>query len=292
MSKKHLVIFLAVLFPIFLLAQEKYEYVGLILINDTINISYKVSLMENNGQVNGYSLTDLGGEHETRSTIKGEYNASNKELNFRETGIVYTKSPITQNDFCFINTTIEDFTFKKSNKIKANFVGLFSDHSKCVDGELFLSPLEKIEAKFSKVIKKVNNSKKVPDSIKTKLSSMKMMDSINMNVLRKNQTLSVFSKSKKVNLVIYDGGKEDGDKVTISINNKPVLTNFEAKNNKKVITVDLSAVKTSVVIKAVNEGSIAPNTVIVELQDGENTIKAMSNLNKGETTQIDFLKAK
>ena len=44
-------------------------------------------------------------------------------------------------------------------------------------------------------------------------------------------------------------------------------------------------------IKAENEGRIAPNTVVVEIEDASNTIKALSNLKVGEKTQIDFLRS-
>ena len=112
-----------------------------------------------------------------------------------------------------------------------------------------------------------------------------------MNILKKNQTLSVFSKSKKVSITIYDGGKEDGDKITIYANKKVVLNNYEANKEKRIISLNLIDDKTSIVIKAENEGKIAPNTVIVEIEDSKNNIKALSNLKQGETTQIDFLKA-
>ena len=75
-----------------------------------------------------------------------------------------------------------------------------------------------------------------------------MMDSLNMNILKKNQTLSVFSKSKKVSLTIYDGGKEDGDKITIYANKKVVLNNYEANKEKRIISLNLIDDKTSIVI--------------------------------------------
>ena len=104
--------------------------------------------------------------------------------------------------------------------------------------------------------------------------------------------MSVFSKAKKVNLIIYDGGKEDGDRVTITANGKVILKSYQANNTKRIIPIFLTDDKTELVITANNEGSIAPNTVVVELEDGDNTIKALSNLKVGETTQIDILKAK
>ena len=289
--RKYLLQFALCILPLLSSSQNGYEYMGLIKLNDSTAITYKISISERNGAVTGYSLTDLGGEHETRSNILGEYDKVNNELNFRETSIVYTKSPITQEDFCFINTTFKKFSFEKAKKIKANFVGLFSDNTRCIDGELLMNSVEKVEARLDKMVSKINKSTKVSDSTKQKINALRLMDSLNLNILKKNQTLSVFSKSKKVSLTIYDGGKADGDKITIYANNKVVLNNYEANKQKRIITLNLVDVKTSIVIKAENEGKIAPNTVIVEIEDGKNNIKALSNLKQGETTQIDFLKA-
>lgn len=272
-------------------SQNAYEYMGLVMLNDSTSITYKISITEKNGSVKGYSLTDLGGEHETRSNILGEYDHVNNELNFRETSIIYTKSPVTQDDFCFIITTFKKFSFEKAKKIKANFVGLFSDNTRCIDGQLFLNSVEKIEARMDKMVTKINKSNKIADSTKQKMNALRLMDSLNLNILKKDQTLSVFSKSKKVSISIYDGGKEDGDKITIYANKKVVLNNYEANKEKRIISLNLFDDKTSIVIKAENEGKIAPNTVIVEIEDGKNNIKALSNLKQGETTQIDFLKA-
>jgi hypothetical protein len=277
-------------FPFFSFAQEEFEYMGLIQLNDSTSITYKVALSELNGIVKGYSMTDLGGEHETRSSILGEYDKANNELNFRETNIIYTKSPVIQQDFCFINTTFKKFSFEKGKKIKANFVGLFSDNTRCIDGQLLLNSVEKVETKLDKMVSKINKSKKVSDSTKQKINSLRLMDSLNLNILKKNQTLSVFSNSKNVTITIYDGGKADGDKITIMVNGKPYLTNYEAKSDKKILTLNLIEDKTSFVIEALNEGSIKPNTVVVELDDHTNTIKALSNLKTGETTRIDILK--
>jgi hypothetical protein len=272
-------------------AQQHYEFFGGIMLNDSISISYKLVFFENKGEIKGYSLTDLGGENETRSNIFGEYNKNSEELNFREIGIIYTKSPVSQQDFCFINATVRGFDLNKSNTFKTKFVGLFSDNTQCINGQIFMNSSEKVEKRLEKVTKQINKTNRISDSIKQRINPIKMMDSLNMNILKKNQTLSVFSKSKKVSITIYDGGKEDGDKITIYANKKVVLNNYEANKEKRIISLNLIDDKTSIVIKAENEGKIAPNTVIVEIEDGKNNIKALSNLKQGETTQIDFLKA-
>ena len=271
-------------------SQKEYDFVGAIRLNDSILISYKINFVENAGEVKGYSVTDLGGEHETRSNIFGEYDADNKILSFRETGIIYTKSPISQNDFCFLNTTIINFVFGKTKKVKANFIGLFSDNTQCINGEILLNTLEKAEERAQRLVHKINKSKRVPDSLKQKLSEVNLMDTFKMNMLKKDQTLSVFTKSNTIKFIIYDGGKDDGDKITITANNEVILNTFEVNKLKKYFEINLNNKKTSIVIKANNEGDIAPNTVVVEIDDGTNLIKALSNLKKGEITQIDILK--
>jgi len=271
-------------------SQSKFDYVGGIKLNDSLVISYKINFIENNGEVKGYSVTDLGGEHETRSNIFGEYNKKDKILSFREIGIVYTKSPISQNDFCFLNTTFKNFEFGKTKKVKANFVGLFSDNTKCINGEILLGTQEKAEERVQKVVSKIKKSNKIADSVKQKLNEFNLMNVLKMNILKKDQTLSIFSKSNSIKLIVFDGGKLDGDEINIMINGETILNNYRANKSEKIIVIELKNKKTSIVIKANNEGEIAPNTVVVKLDDGTNEIKALSNLKMGETTQIDILK--
>ena len=293
MNIKFLLICIILFTPLFSLSQNEYEYFGGLVLNDSTQITYKLNLVENNGAVKGYSITDLGGLYETKSSVFGEYDKENKELNFREIQTIYTKTPLEKDyDFCYVNTTIKNFSFEKTQSFKAKFIGLFSDNSQCINGELFLSQPEKIEDKMLKVKKKIDRMKRIPDSIKQKFQPLKMMDSLNMNILRKNQTLSVFSKSKNVKLIIYDGGKEDGDKITVSVNGKVIRQGFKVSNKKEIIVLSLKEDVTSVAIKAINEGEISPNTAVVKLEDLNNNIKALSNLKTGEITTIDILKVK
>ncbi|WP_242118782.1 hypothetical protein [Aestuariivivens sediminicola] len=293
MNSQILLYFFCSLITCHVFAQNEYEYMGGIVLNDTLTITYRLHLKENNGAISGFSISDIGGTYETKSTVFGEYDDINKELSFRETQTVYTKTPLEPDyEFCYINTTLKNFTLGRTKDAKVKFIGLFSDNTRCIDGELFISSVDIIESRMTRVTKKINRMKKVPDSIKQRFKPLKMMDSLNMNILRKEQTLSVFSKSNQVHLIIYDGGKEDGDKITVSANSKTLLKNYEAKKEKRSIVLDVSDDTTSITIEAVNEGTIAPNTVIVEIKDGHNNIQALSNLKAGEKTQIDILKVR
>ncbi len=273
-------------------SQNKYEYVGGIKLNDSLVIPYRITFNENKGEVKGFSVTDLGSEHETRSNIFGEYNEKNKTLSFREVGIVYTKSPVSQNDFCFLNTTIKNFVFGKTKKAKANFVGLFSDYMQCINGEILLNSVEKTEKRIQKVVTKINRSKKIADSVKQRLVGLDIMSNFKMNVLKKNGTLSIFTDAKAIQLTIFDGGKLDGDRVSIIQDGTFLLNEYEATKTKKVLVIAIENKKTTLQIKAHNEGTIAPNTVIVEIDDGKNNIKALSNLKEGEITTMHIYKNK
>ena len=273
-------------------SQNKYEYVGGIKLNDSLVIPYRITFNENKGKVKGFSVTDLGSEHETRSNIFGEYNEKNKTLSFREVGIVYTKSPVSQNDFCFLNTTIKNFVFGKTKKAKANFVGLFSDYTQCINGEILLNSVEKTEKRIQKVVTKINRSKKIADSVKQRLVGLDIMSNFKMNVLKKNGTLSIFTDAKAIQLTIFDGGKLDGDRVSIIQDGTFLLNEYEATKTKKVLVIAIENKKTTLQIKAHNEGTIAPNTVIVEIDDGKNNIKALSNLKEGEITTMHIYKNK
>ncbi|TXG39440.1 hypothetical protein [Seonamhaeicola maritimus] len=274
-------------------AQIEYEYVGGIVLSDTskTTYSYKISFKVVNELVSGYSITNMGTEYETKTTISGNYNKQKKELLIRETGIIYTKTPIKiDEESCFVNFSVKPFISEKTKSTSGSFEGMTVNFKKCAEGKIFLNSLEKVEDRMNKVAKKLNKIKRVPDSIKQKFQPLKMMDSMNMNILRKNQTLSIFTNDEKIKLIVYDGGKEDGDRISIMSNGKTIRKSYKATNKRNIILLNLDSIKTSIVIKAENEGQISPNTVVVELVDQENNIRALSNLKMGEETRIDVLK--
>lgn len=289
--KNFLIFFSIILCSFNTYTQNNFDYVGAIKLNDSSLITYQVHFSEKSGVLSGYSLTDIGGDHETKSNIIGKYNKDNKTITFKEHGIIYTKSPITQDDFCFVNFKAKNFRLGRTKKFSGNFKGLFPDNTQCIDGEILLSSKEKIDKRIKKISNKIEKSKRIPDSLKGSGNPMKLLDSLNMNVLRKSQVLSMFSKSKKVKLVLFDGGIEDGDKIKITANNITLLDNYEITKEEKQLIIDLKAKKTTINIKALTVGSISTNTAVLKIYVDDYEIKALTNLKKYESTNIDiFLK--
>ncbi|MFD1063763.1 hypothetical protein ACFQ1Q_10950 [Winogradskyella litorisediminis] len=271
--------------------QKENQFDGFIKLQDSLFIKYKVDFTENGGLISGYSLTDFGGEHETKSKIEGVYNEDAKQISFKEVGLIYTKSPVSLDDFDFCNVNFTSNRFKiGSDKLDGDFQGTFSDGTKCLNGEIAMSSVAKIQKRVAKFSKKVTKSKRIADSIKKKVQNIKIIDTLNLNVLKKNEITSIPTASKILKLLIYDGGQIDDDIITVYQDNKPILTKYRITEARKTIEIPVINKITKIKILSESVGSIGSNTAIIEVLDGKNTIKAMTNLKKGETTQIDILK--
>ncbi|MBL4939952.1 MAG: hypothetical protein JKY16_06760 [Lutibacter sp.] len=275
-----------------LIAQEKHEYLGVIKLNDSSFISYKLHLIENNGLISGYSVTDIQGEHETKSTITGTYNNKTNQLSFREIGIVYTKSLISDYDFCYIHFNGKIGNINSKKNIAGKFNGQYSDGSTCIDGEIDLKDIRKIEKKAQKIDKIIQKSKRITDEVKSNINLRQTLDSLNMNILKSNQNLSMFSSSTQIKLKIYDAGKVDGDKINLFINDTIVLKNYVVSKKIKKIIIALTSEKTTIKVRAINVGSISPNTTKIEIIDKNNNIKTLTSLKKGEKASITIIKVK
>ena len=137
--------------------------------------------------------------------------------------------------------------------------------------------------------KKIDKSKRVPDSIKQKAKDLKFLEKLNMNILKTSEVTSVFSKSKTISLAVYDGGQEDGDVISIKVNGIVVLRRYSISKEIKTIEIPLISKKTVIEVIADGVGTITTNTAVIEIHDGVNKIKAMTNLKKNESTQIHVL---
>lgn len=73
----------------------------------------------------------------------------------------------------------------------------------------------------------------IDDETKNTISFVKTLDTLNNGVLIKNENLNIFSKSQNVKLVYFDGGKIDGDIISISVNDKFIVENYMLTAEKK-----------------------------------------------------------
>lgn len=273
-------------------SKSEFEFVGGLKLNNDNNqvISYKVVFNNNQGIIKGYTVTDLGGEHETKNLISGSYDKKNKILKIKEIDIVYTKSKIQKSSFCYVNFNGKIDLYAANPKINDKFVGLYKNESKCISGTIQLVGMQKVIKLVNKVNKKISNSKKIDSITKSKYNPLKLIDSLNTNQLKENQTLSMFTKDSNIYFEIKDSGVEDGDMINIYVNNKLILHNYIVKKISKTLNIPIEGDATDIEVEALNEGKFAPNTADVVIRDSENELKTISKLKKGKKTKITILK--
>ncbi len=272
------------------LKAQEYEFFGVIKLNDTSFVSYKVLFDRVNDSIQGYSLTDFAGKHETKSNIKGYYNEAENLLSFEEYDIVYTKSPVVQKDFCFVNFEGKVRNLDRVKAFSGDFKGLYADGTSCLDGMIIVNSGQEVKKRVEKIDKVVQRSRKFSDSIKKNIKVAKVLDTLTRNIIAKNENLNIFTRDQKIKLAIYDAGKEDGDVINLYVDDKPVLENYTVLHEIKYLEFDLENVETKIRVEAVSEGTSSPNTVRLEVEDSRNFVRTITNLKEGEHAQMKLVK--
>lgn len=272
---------------------QSYEFYGILKLNGKSEeaISYRLIFEEKGGKIKGYSITDITGNHETKNLVDGTYDTDKKYLKFKERNIVYTKSPISDDLFCFVSFEGKIKLNSKKPRIEGKFKGLFKNETKCIDGTLDLISSVTVQSFLEKANKKIQKSKKLDEETKKKYNPIQIFDSLQTNQLTTSQNLNIFYPSDNVSFEIWDKGIEDGDIINLTHNNKVILQNFTVSKLKKKVDIKLDAEQNIFVIEAVNEGTEGPNTAMIVLQ-GDKPIEFQSNLKKGETASVTIIKQK
>jgi len=288
-----------------IIAEDFSEFVGKISTKKGQVLSYKIvyKIMENN-TIEGYSLTDIEGEKLTKSRILGQYNPSKKTLSFKETGNAFTKTGDDESTFCFI--VADNLNIKKINGktlIIGGFKGVYPSGKVGAEGYIIL-----IESSTKKEIKLVANSTKPKIQNTTNSAAKKEIKTLNVadgdtaaikqaiKSLSENQKLVLMSNEKlliecsktDLYLDVWDGGYVDGDSISIYLNNKILQKNILLTKARKTFKLTAPAESFNLKIVALNTGTRGANTASCEVKDQNNVRQFSSNLNKGESFDIEF----
>jgi hypothetical protein len=289
----NLIRYFSVVFFIFFITKcfsQDYQFFGIIKLNDKIEqaIPYRIVFKENSGKVVGYSITDMTGDHETKTSLEGSYDKQKKWLTIQEKSMIYTKSKISANSFCYINFSGKVDLNSKSSKMQGKFFGNFPNKKRCIDGTLMLSSQGKVEKFLKKAESKINKSKEVDKATKEAVQPTKVFDSIMVNRITKGQNLNVFSAKKEIQINVFDSRMDDGDMVNLYHNELLILKNHPATSKKHTISRNLFDGINVFKIEAVNEGKVSPNTVFIEIV-GDQIINLQSTLKTKETSTISVI---
>ena len=278
--------FIAILFILLFnnigFSQNTFSYLGTLLLSNNTPISFSMEIQEENGIVNGYSLTNINTPDETKSEISGLYFKKDKSFQLQETQILSTNSEAPLNTFCYINTNLSFKGKFGSKHLEGTFTGNFLDSTECAKGKIILMEKKKLEKKITKVKKKIE---KQIEKDKLDTSPVKRTQ-----ILKDGDDFTINWESKKLKFFIWDANKEDGDKITLIINGNTVLNDVKTKNKRKKIKYKLQDGENIIEIKATNLGTFPPNTSRIELIDKKIKYPIITQLELGKTAIIKVIK--
>jgi len=256
---------------------KEHNYLGSIILENNNPMSFSLDLLEKNGIVSGYSITNHGTKDETKSEIQGIYFKNDKSFQLQETQIIYTKSEAPINSFCYIRMNLKLKNRFTKKQLEGNFSGNFLDSSECAKGKILLAEKFIIEKKIKKIEKKIEKQIKKDEIIET-------------NILKDGDSLSIKWLAKYITIKIWDSNKEDGDRINLSINKDIILENYETKNKAKKIKYKLKKGHNKIHIEAKSLGNSPPNTSRIELIDKKKKYPLLTQLelNKSITIYIKY----
>ena len=279
---RYILLLIIVFISTFCNSQNTFSYLGTLILSNNTPISFSLELQEDNGIVNGYSITNINTPDETKSEISGLYFKKDKSFQLQEIQILQTKSEAALNTFCYISMNLS-FKGKFGTKhLEGTFTGNFLDSIECAKGKIILMERRKLEKKIKKLknkIEKKHNEKYQDTSLVRKTQ-----------ILKDGDDFTIVWESNKLKLFIWDANMEDGDKIQLTINGNIILDNFETTNKRKKIKYKLVEGKNTIEIKATNLGTSPPNTSRIELVDSKTKYPIITQLELGKTAVIKIIK--
>jgi hypothetical protein len=270
-----------------------YELLGAIVLEGNQIISYKVQFnLEKNNFIQGYSFTDLGGENETKSYIRGYYNNKSQNIQFKESDILYTKSKFLPEEFCFVSFKGKFKGDSKKKLLDGKFIGIYDDKDTCATGNIKLVSTRFVEKKIGKLYKKIKKIKKIDSVVKAEIKPENYLKKYSETKINSGEKVTVFVYASELKVDIWDYGIEDGDIITILQNDKPILKNFKVSRKKKRIVLKLTDSKNLIKIITVDAGKLETNTTKLKLYDYRREYEVVANLEKGKAAMINIVKLK
>jgi hypothetical protein len=265
------------------------NFLGTLELPGKIIIPLKVSFKQlPNGAIEGYTITDIYGKDNTKTRIMGAFDRKKNLLSFKETVNISTKAKSDKAEFCFIEVNqLKIRSIRGKAIIQGAFAGKFPNGKVCTNGNIYLIGQDAIDDAAKKILISKNQSKQDSlDELKKLYADLKP----NLNVLEKEEQLSLIWNNNDLILEVWDGSADDQDEVTIFINNVEVLEKFTISYQKKKLVLPFNGDTCVVRILATNEGVNPPNTASITVRDGDKNTTLITKLKKGESAFIKLTK--
>ena len=281
---KNYLLIISILYASSVVSQKTEQYSGIITLENGTPLMFEMEFIQDKGMVNGFSITGKGTPDETKSDVSGIFNKNTKTYKLKETQVLSTNSEADLNTFCYINMEITELGKLSLKRYEGNFTGYFTNGDKCASGKIILMEKEKLEKKVEKI------KKKVEKKIEKKKKKEEEINVMSTKVLNDGDDMLIKCYSDKITIYIWDANQEDGDKISLVVNDKYLLKNFTTKRKRKKIKYKLKKGENIIEITAINLGSTPPNTSRIEIVDSKTKYPIITQLELNKTATINIVR--
>lgn len=258
-------------------------------------------------QVSGYSYAISEKGKEIKAAISGTLDRENKVLHFREDRIVANEGFESRATICLIDAVLtyrtEDGQPVLSGKISSEDITRIS----CAEGSIRFTDKEAIEALFHTDKKPVQTTTMPPEPGRPAVRKPERKVVAVVSEVPEKKTGPVEKQEQKiitegteglylwntdsVTISIRDGGREDGDRITLYYQDQPVLTDYTITNTFRTLRFPVPEKDTVIfILLAVQEGNEPPNTTDILLEDGPLRYTLTAHNRKGKKAKIRIVR--
>lgn len=245
-------------------------FLGTAIVDGGAAFGYKLQVTDSNGQLKGYSITDVMGPNETKTAVKGTLDKKGKHLSFRETRLISTQSTASTGDFCYIHGNVKLSRLQGMSTLKGSFKGYKEDgKTVCASGKLALVCAQDALDKLLKIAGEDPRERKQDTTTQVApRHHIELPDNLVEKIVA-GTTHTINCGSGEMKMEIWDCKNIDGDQMTIIQDNNALITNYTLARAHKTIPLKQTETTTVIIFRAINEGSEPLNTARVRISVGE-----------------------
>ena len=256
----------------------------------------EIHIYQWNNQIRGYTFAYRDTSRFVLYKFTGTVNSKQKSIKMEEYGMAYVLLPDRFNP-CEKKFELHYTKINNTRYLTGKWSGISIDTTCYPDEELFVA-VQKVKIPFfsqdmtmnEKIQHYIEHKEKyitiAPDYKKLQNANPVLPDTTRLQPKNRNldiqQILSV--KDTVINISLYDNAENDGDTVSVFINNKPFITRQRISNKPIKFAIPFTNKNEAVelIFQAENLGEIPPNTgvMIVEADGRRYEIRVRSDFEK------------
>lgn len=262
---------------------------------------YKLVFKDSLGAIHGYSYTWQDEKKQVKTAITGIFNKAERTLIFQETNIVANTGFESRATICLIKASLKYKDDAGSKMIAGAITTSDAGNVACTPGSISIPYTEAAAAVFNAPAPPaiIKEEKTAPAIRKPQKPVIIVYDTNTVRYAPKEtkpepvETITAGDDKQyewnaaTVELDIWDGGKEDGDVVSVEVNGAILLGKYKLVNSKKRLSIPIQKGETlTIAIVAHTEGSEPPNTAHILLTDEHRVHSVIANNGAGAKALI------